>query len=503
MKLVILTTLFSASISLAAGFDYNCQPIHSNVERKSYDASIEAQGYFWALKDKVTPDFINKKTDKWLLGQRINFDADNTDRWTGLQTTAADECFRHNWLIGTLSPNRQCTGDMFKQKTKGHAEITIHDNYCMANKPQNTNEMFTNAADLPADFINLWDTEYLTKNYSPNNISVAEKADRELDLFFQLNLETKKLWDDVLECEGGDAEAARLAIYKSKYSCIGIKEKLKDLVVNIANYFMSATSVNEPFRDFLNSKYVPGAISSDSPFLGAYAEHDGYEKFISEMKWDGKRRGVAGEIWIGNRVRKDYLNQKGLDDLYSTTIARAVVRHPGLSIEKVLDGRVQIHPLFSQIVMEIFAAQFLSKDLINDFGHIYTTKYAGQLRKGTNEITGEIRNLNNNIANFTLTYLEQMCAPTGLWPSAGFSALLKMQRDISKSISYYGKKTKPYETLQSDVSADYRRIGIWAFDHNKAQLNCIRGKVLPQIYYSDANSIIKHYQQMFRSHTAN
>ncbi len=152
------------------------------------------------------------------------------------------------------------------------------------------------------------------------------------------------------------------------------------------------------------------------------------------------------------------------------------------------------------MVAEILSAQFLSNDLIDDFGSIYKDKYSN-FGSSKFELQKDLVSLNSNITDFSLIYLERMCEPTGLWPSAGFSALLYMQRKISISLPFFTNKWGPTQTLAPEVSADYKRIGHWAGDHEKAQLNCIRGKVLPDVYYSDADDIVDHYRKMFLLHS--
>lgn len=496
MKLVISFILFISSMSFAASFNHNCQPVYSSVMRSGVLSTFDVQSYSWGLVYKAMPSALTKKMEVLFSQSMVSNLYSSRARINNLEQYLNNECYRHDFIINELTANSTCSGQLFENRIENSTDITLYRNYCHVKNIKSVPEMFSLKADLPAEFIGLWSGDYLSANYNHTNPAIAEMVGIDAEIFFQLNIEAEKIWNSILACEGNDFEKARSAVYTGKFNCPGTEGEFRNLTINIANYFSSSNSINQTINDYFSGNYVPGTISSHSALLAGQYALEGKQRYVESMLWDGKKRGPVRERWAGQSIRKYRNNTNWFGEQYDSFINADLQRFSNFDLRKLLTNRVQIHPLFSQIVMEVLATQTLSSDLVDDFGKVYSLKNLFPAK----EVDERLKNLNTNISNFSLTYLERMCEPVGLWPSAGFSAMLRVQRRISLGLPLRSEKSYPTQYIGPEDSGDLFRIGYWAFDFGKAQLNCRRDKVLPQIYYDDTHLIIKEYKKMFLRH---
>ena len=108
--------------------------------------------------------------------------------------------------------------------TEASLETAAIRGFCLRRWPQAINDIFTSGGDFPAEFAGLWSEEYLRyrweRSRSGGMASLRNRFhENDIVSLYELNLRAARLWERALACYSRNAEAARAAYARADFSC--------------------------------------------------------------------------------------------------------------------------------------------------------------------------------------------------------------------------------------------------------------------------------------------
>lgn len=123
------------------------------------------------------------------------------------------------------------------------SKYQLNQHYCHSKMAQNRDEIWEPGFDVPANFINQWDSSFIAEEFA-GTLTPELTQNNDMESLLELNIEAADIWQQMLKCAAGNAEQARHSFLVNNWSCAAtsphLQQKISQYIDNVIFYYSTS-----------------------------------------------------------------------------------------------------------------------------------------------------------------------------------------------------------------------------------------------------------------------